>query len=169
MVRFNPDCSKAGVLALIIASSALGGCAGAPTALEGGPFVDVTPKLAHQDIVGKRVRWGGQITASCIREHESCFEVAAAELDSMAQPWGNATQGAFLVCLSGFYDPAIYRTERWVTVTGTVRTFESITSGDGSALRPKVEGETIYLWPQPGPYRERHPGWWRDPFWDDNY
>ncbi|MGH3431308.1 MAG: Slp family lipoprotein [Thermocrispum sp.] len=101
-----------------------------------------------------------------MRAHESCFEVVAAELDLTAWPWrDNPTQGAFFVCLSGFYDPAIYQTGRWVTVTGTVRALESPKPGDGSVLRPKVEGETIHLWPESRPYRGWHGGWW-DPFWD---
>lgn len=167
-MRFNPDSSKSGVLALAIASSVFWGCVGAPPASEGGPFADVTPRFAHQGIVGKRVRWGGQITASRIREHESCFEVAAADLDPTARPWrDNATQGAFAVCLSGFYDPAIYQTGRWVTITGTVRALESSKPGDDSALRPKVDGETIHLWPEWRSYRGWDPGWW-GPFWDYN-
>lgn len=168
-MRVNTDPSKAGVLVLLVANGVLAGCAGAPPALQGGPFADIAPKFAHQDSVGKRVRWGGRITASHIREHESCFEVAAAELDSTARPWGdNATQGTFFVCLSGFYDPAVYQTGRLVTVTGTVRAFETVESGNASGSRPKVEGESIYLWPRLSPHREWNPGWWRDPFWDDN-
>lgn len=114
----NRVSSKAGVLALVIASSIFWGCVGPPPALEGGPFAAITPKSAHQGIVGKRVRWGGRIAAFRIHEHESCFEVVAAELDLTARPWrDNATQGVFFVCLSGFYDPAVYQTGRWVTVT----------------------------------------------------
>ncbi len=165
---FNRVYSKAGVLALVIASSAFSGCMGPPPALEGGPFADITPKIVHQGIVGNRVRWGGRITASRIREHESCFEVVAAELDRTARPWReNATRGTFFVCLSGFYDPAIYQAGRWVTVIGTVRALESLKPGGGSVLRSKVEGETIHLWPESRPYREWDHGWW-DPFWDDD-
>ncbi|MGH8646847.1 MAG: Slp family lipoprotein, partial [Gammaproteobacteria bacterium] len=162
----NRVSSKASVLALVIASSVFLGCIRPPPALEGGPFADITPKFVHPGVVGKRVRWGGRITASRIHEHESCFDMVAAELDRTARPWReNPTQGAFSVCLSGFYDPAIYQTGRWVTVIGTVRALESPKTGDDSVLRPKVEGETIHLWPEWRPYRRWDRGGW-DPFWD---
>lgn len=166
IIRINRVSSKAGVLALVIATSVFLGCIGPPATLEGGPFADIPPKSAHQGMVGKRVRWGGRITAFRIDEHESCFEVVAATLDLTARPWrDNATQGSFFVCLSGFYDPAIYQSGRLVTVTGTVRAIESHEASDRSTLRPKVEGETIHLWPESLPYREWDHGWW-DPFWD---
>jgi outer membrane lipoprotein len=136
---------------LLIASNILFGCVGPPPALEKGPFIEITPKSVRDDMLGQRVRWGGQITASHISEQESCFEVLAVELDVRARPrWGDA-QGSFFVCLPGFYDPTIYESGRFITVTGTVRAIESHKAADRSEPLPKVQGEAIHLWPQSGP------------------
>lgn len=155
---------------LLIGATLLCGCMGPPPALEPGPFADIMPQSAQEGAVGERVRWGGKITASRIDEKESCFEVAASELDLTARPWADdGTQGSFYVCLPGFYDPAIYQAGRMITITGTVHTLESHKAADRPVLRPQVQGESIYLWPPSHPYREwgvDH-GWW-GPFWDDD-
>ncbi|MGH9199533.1 MAG: Slp family lipoprotein, partial [Acidimicrobiia bacterium] len=121
----------------LIASSLLLGCVELPPALEKGPFAEITPKSAGDDMLGQRVRWGGQITTSRISEQESCFEVLAVELDVKARPrWDNTSQGSFFVCLPGFYDSAIYESGRVITVTGTVRAIESQKAADRSELLP---------------------------------
>jgi outer membrane lipoprotein len=60
----------------------------------------------------------------------------------------DASQGRFLACRQGFYDPAVFTSGREVTVVGNVAGSEARTVGEFKLELPRIEAETIYLWPQ---------------------
>lgn len=141
------------------------GCATVPTALEGGPFADLTPKAAlESEATGQRVRWGGSIVSVAPRRTETCFEILSRPLDGQSRPKQiDETYGRFLACASGFYDPAAYPIGREMTVIGTVQSPATLKIGEYEYRAPRVEVQRLYLWPK----REiAYPSRYYDPFWD---
>jgi len=91
--------------ALVILAGALGACATVPAPLQ-GQFAPVTPKEAIASGAQESVRWGGEIIGVDPKAGHTCFEILGRELDSMARPIArDPSQGRFLACSDGFYDP----------------------------------------------------------------
>lgn len=150
---------------LPIALLALAGCATAPKPLQGDYAASVPDASAAN---AQRVRWGGEIIRVDNGSDRSCFEVLARPLDAQARPLRrDHSDGRFLACRSGFYDPAVFEAGREITVTGRVDGSELRKVGDYEYRYPRVSADVIYLWSE----REAvahygHPvfyGW--DPFW----
>ncbi len=153
------------VLPLVLLASA---CAHPPAQLAKGPFADITVAQAQQqDPVGQRVRWGGSIVATNTNPDATCFEVVSRPLDAEARPrQTDQTEGRFIACAAGFYDPAVYASGRELTVVGTLRAATVGKIGQHDYRYPRVSAEHVHLWPQrevewsPVYYRP-----WVDPFW----
>lgn len=150
-------------------SALLAGCATPPPKPLRGEFSIVVPEqAAGSGQIGDSIRWGGRIIAVTPSPQETCFEILGRELAGNARPVTNADQGQgrFIACRAGFYDPAIFTTERDVTITGQIRSYETRRIGEYDYRYPHVAAEVIYLWPQQQP-RQRvvYP----DPFWPGPY
>jgi len=147
----------------------LAACATPPTPLAGGPFAAVGHQQALVDgALGERVRWGGTVVKAMPKEEETCFELVAHPLDRSGRPRAtDTTDGRFVACAPGFFDPAIYRLGREVTVVGRVAEPERGRIGDHPYRYPKLAAETVYLWPE---RREEYgPPWYPDPYWYSPY
>lgn len=150
----------------------LGACATQPPAgLSTGPFTDITPLAAQtQNFAGNKVRWGGTIASVSPKKDETCFQLVSHALDSSARPEEeDKSEGRFMACATGFYDPAIYAVGREVTVTGMLQPPVSGKIGEYEYRFPLVSAETIYLWPKrevrqnyPAPY---YPIWYSPGPW----
>ncbi|WP_257387347.1 Slp family lipoprotein [Tahibacter caeni] len=160
------------LILLPVALLALAGCATAPKPLQ-GDFAATGPADAAATSAGK-VRWGGQIIRVDNGRDRSCFEVLARPLDASARPLRrDRSEGRFLACRAGFYDPAVFEPGREITVTGTVNGSERRKVGDYDYDYPRVDADVIYLWNEPRYLRAGYPdpwfygpygyGW--DPFW----
>jgi outer membrane lipoprotein len=154
------------VLGLLVLWSA---CARPPAALR-GTFPPLGVRDAQQEgQVGERVRWGGQIVATHPANDETCLEVVAKPLDREAHPMRtDQSDGRFLACAPGFYDPEVYAPGREVTVVGTVAGSEMRRVGGYQYRSPRLNAETVYLWPRIDPraaYAYPYP-YYDDPFWD---
>lgn len=154
----------------------LSACATVPRPLQ-GEFSGVVPHEVSRDgMSGTRVRWGGEIIKTEPAAAETCFEVLSRRLDSAARPTRRApSDGRFIACRSGFYDPAEFRPGREITVTGTLTGSEMRQVGGFEYSYPKVSADQVWLWsprPQyqyPPPYYDPwlmygRPGW--GPYWD---
>ena len=146
----------------------LAACANVPSRLSGGPFAAVSPHMAQtQDLVGSRVRWGGTIAKVMPGKEETCFEVVGRPLDASARPEeGDKTEGRFIACSGGFYDPEVYARGREITVIGTLQIPQLGKIGEYEYRFPRVSASEIYLWPK----IERitnypYPGYPYDSFW----
>ncbi len=141
-------------------------CATAPEPLR-GEFSGVTPQTA-QNAVGQHVRWGGKLIKTTPGRSETCFEILSYPLNENARPIeGDNTQGRFITCAPGFYDPDVYANGRAVTVVGTVSTPINGKVGDYDYRYPQVAAQTVRLWPvQPKVYAA--PPYY-DPFFDPFY
>lgn len=148
---------------LFTASVVLIGCATPPKPLR-GEFAPVAPaQAAGTGQAGDWVRWGGRIIAVEPSPQQTCFEILGRDLSGSARPVHDAdqSQGRFIACRNGFYDPAIFTTERDVTVTGRIVEFEQRQIGEFEYRYPRVAAEVIYLWPQQSQVRT----YYSDPFW----
>ncbi len=143
------------ILLIAIASLVLNACSTfVPQQLGGNDFADVTPHMAQRrpDVLGQRVRWGGSIASVTSEKDRTCFQVVSHPLDYTARPEeDDRTNGRFIACISGFYDPEIYAVKRQITVIGTLQTPTIGNIGRYPYIFPNLAIETLYLWPKPSP------------------
>ncbi|BBD79621.1 Slp family lipoprotein [Aerosticca soli] len=159
------------LLALAATALLLAACATIPKPLE-GIYPDVPLQTAQQGgASGTRVRWGGEIIQTEPGQEETCFYVLAHPLDSQARPKlddkGNS-QGRFIACRKGFYDPEVFARGREITVVGTLHGLVTKKVGQYEYAYPRVEADVVYLWPKRPVYVRYPPGYY-DPFWGDPF
>jgi outer membrane lipoprotein len=154
-------------LILATAVATLAACATVPQPLQ-GTYTDVSSVSVQQGAApGGEVRWGGQIIKTEPGPQETCFYILSRPLDSQARPHdessNSATQGRFVACRAGFYDPEVFTEGRDITVTGTLHGTVSEKVGEYGYPYPRVEANVVYLWPRRviNPY----PAGYYDPFW----
>lgn len=151
---------------LVVAVFVLGSCATTPEPLR-GEFAMVAPQTAqNRNTTGQRLRWGGEIIQVTPGPNETCFELLGRSLEDNGRPvQGDKTQGRFIACAPGFYDPTVYAKDRELTVIGTLS--EPVTGkiGNYDYHYPRVVAETIYLWPKRTEGYPAPPGYY-DPFYD---
>ena len=156
-------------LSLAIALSILAGCATVPQPIAGDNFSAVTPQQAvGQNATGQRVRWGGEIIHVEPRAEATCFEVLSRELYADARPSNHRdrSDGRFIACSKGFYDPALYTKGRDLTVTGSLNGTEQHKVGEYNYTFPQVAADQVYLWPERAPIDGYYgPNPYYDPFW----
>ncbi len=133
-----------------LAAVALGGCATVPAPLAGNDFVPVTPQqVAAQPATSARVRWGGEIINVEPKADVTCFEVLSRGLYSDARPSRHdGSDGRFIACGKGFYDPEVYTKGRDVTIVGQVDGTEQRPVGDFNYTYAHVDAANVYLWPK---------------------
>ena len=144
----------------------LGGCASVPPQLAGNDFAALTPQLAvSQNAHGARVRWGGEIIRVDPKPDSTCFEVLSRELYSDARPSRHdGSEGRFIACSKGFYDPAVYIKGRDLTVTGALAGTEQHQVGDYNYTYARVDADHVYMWPRRSATADPYPSYY-DPFW----
>jgi outer membrane lipoprotein len=154
--------------ALLITATllALSGCATVPKPLA-GEYGSASPRDNATE--GNRVRWGGAIITVEPREQHTCFQILGRELDATGRPRrpNDSSEGRFLACRSGFYDPAIFDKGRELTITGTVTGSETIRVGEYDLRVPHVDADVVYLWPERysfDEYYQPYPAFYWDPF-----
>lgn len=134
----------------VMAVLVLGACATAPKPLQ-GQFTTVTPRdsVAGQQ-VGTSVRWGGKIIQTKPGQGQTCFQMLSRPLSGSGRPdsdSADASDGRFIACRSGFYDPAVFEPGREVTFIGHVAGYESTRIGEYDYRLPKIDADVVYLWP----------------------
>lgn len=135
--------------ALVVSSlCVLAACARPPLDVAGA-FSRTTVLDAQQaERSGERVRWGGTIVEARPRRDETCVEVVGLPLDRRARPRRtDHSDGRFLACAPGFYDPEIYANAREVTVVGTLEGTRTGRVDEYEYLFPVVRADVIHLWP----------------------
>jgi len=138
------------ILTILAAAALLAACASQPKPLQ-GEYAALTPHdAATVDARGSLVRWGGRIVQVEPRADSTCFEMVSTRLDHHGRPYwaSDDSGGRFIACRSGFYDPAIFETNREVTFTGRLGGHEDRSIGDYSYRFPVLEADVVYLWPR---------------------
>jgi len=142
-------------LALTIA-----GCATTPSQLQ-GQFSTLDPQqAAAQQAPGETVRWGGRIVDVHTEKLFTCFEVVGAPLDSSGRPREvDDSNGRFLACRDGFYEPEVFKNGRELTVSGKIDGYETRKVGDYDYRYPRVAADVVYLWPERSEYDDHYHGY----------
>jgi outer membrane lipoprotein len=135
---------------LCVLMGVLAACATPPPVLSGGTFAELTVQDAQaRDLTGQRVRWGGSIVATKPEKDQTCFEVVSRPLDREARPRRtDESDGRFLACAAGFFDPAVYSAGREISVVGTLQAPTVGKIGDYEYRYPRVAAEHVFLWPK---------------------
>ncbi|MGE5027440.1 MAG: Slp family lipoprotein [Betaproteobacteria bacterium] len=141
-------------------------CATTPTPISRGPFTPLSLKQAQSgEAAGSRVRWGGMIISVAPQKSETCFEVLSRPLDGDGEPKPtDQTEGRFIACGTGFYDPAAYPAGREITFVGSVQSSTVCKIGTVDFSCPSLAIESLYLWPKPEPRYYYYDPFY-DPFW----
>lgn len=150
------------MLAVLLLS--LTACASVPAPLQ-GQFAAITPQQAARErMIGEPVRWGGRIVAVDTFAKHSCFKVLGLRLDARGRPQPHdQSDGRFLACRAGFYDPELFKPGREVSITGRIEGVQIGRIGELDYPYPRVAADVIYLWPeqrQVDVIIERSPFWW---------
>jgi outer membrane lipoprotein len=125
------------------------GCAMVPRPLQGEYATFPPATAAERGTAGDHVRWGGQLVAVHNEPAQTCFEIVGKALAADGRPVArDRSEGRFIACRAGFYDPAVFTAGRDVTLTGTVTGFEARRIGDYDYRYPRVAADVIYLWPE---------------------
>jgi outer membrane lipoprotein len=134
----------------LAATLVLAACATQPKPLQGA-FTEVTPHVAMQgDSTGATVRWGGRIVQVEPRPDATCFEMISTRLTTSGRPYwaDDDTNGRFIACRAGFYDPAVFEKNREVTFTGRIDGYENRRIGEYDYRFPRMSADVVYLWPK---------------------
>lgn len=139
------------VLALVFAST-LGACMTLPTPLQ-GQFSSLMPAQAgEQNAANEKVRWGGTIVTVHTESERSCFEIVGTRTAADGRPEQlDKSEGRFIACRKGFYDPEVFSAGRELTITGSITGFETRKIGDYDYRYPMVAADVVYLWPERQP------------------
>lgn len=157
MIRFTLTLTAATLLGLA-------GCSSTPKPLQ-GQFSDIRPaEAARTNAVGESVRWGGRVVAVENFADHSCFKILSVRMGSSHRPQAeDQSDGRFIACRAGFYDPEVFKAEREVTITGRIEAIQTGRIGEMDYRYPRIAAEVIYLWPQRRDVTvivERSPFWW---------
>ena len=151
-----------------VAAVALGGCASVvPETIRNAPPGNVQIAQAQdqpQEYRDSVVRWGGNIVSTRNERDHTVMEIVGRDLDYEGRP--NETDrslGRFIAKIPGFLDPAIYKTDRAVTVHGRIEGTVQKSIGEFRYTYPVVRVDAYYLW-QPLPPPQPYYPYYYDPF-----
>ncbi len=115
-----------------------------------GKYDDVNVKQAQTEPrEGAAVRWGGQLVSMRPGKDQTCFEVVALPLDARARPQpSDRSDGRFIACAPGYYEPTVYVPGREVTVVGALHGTTRGKVGEYDYTFPRVDATTVHLWPE---------------------
>jgi outer membrane lipoprotein len=158
---------KLRILVLAATTALLAACATAPKPLQGA-FTAVNPRDAvATPQVGAPVRWGGRIIETKPGQNNTCFQLVSRPLSGSGRPMSSApdaTDGRFIACRAGFYDPAVFTEGREVTFVGRIDGYETARIGEYDYRLPRVAADVVYLWPEVREVEIR-PSPFYDPYW----
>ncbi|MNU82112.1 Outer membrane protein slp precursor [compost metagenome] len=164
------------ILITLAATLTLAACATAPKPLQ-GQFSPVSPRdSVAQKQTGTPVRWGGRIIETLPAQGETCFQMIARPLTGSGRPSStssDASDGRFIACRAGFYDPAVFEPGRDVTFIGRIDGYQTTKIGEYDYPLPKIAADVVYLWPVQRevdvvpayPYGPWGPAWGPGPGW----
>jgi len=157
------------LLALIV-GFVVSACTTIPEQLQ-GEYASLEPQNAAEADLNTEVRWGGILLETRPEANHTCFEILSRKLEKSMRPAKtDQSDGRFIACRPGFYDPKVFVKDREVTVTGKIVNIDSRKVGEYDYNYPVVDAEFISLWPKRrtrayyngwGPYS---PYYWNYPY-----
>ncbi len=162
-----------GISGLGAAVLLLSACTSVPQQFK-GDYSSVTPETTRESDLQTRVRWGGVILETRPEDDHTCFEILSKRLESSMRPVNTDTsQGRFVACRAGFYDPEVFKKGREVTTTGDIIHIDVRKVGDYDYHFPVVDIDFLSLWPERvdrvyhnyyGSYGPYAPYYWNYPY-----
>ncbi len=141
-------------------------CTTVPEQLK-GEYGSLTPEYTTEKELKTPVRWGGVILETRPESDHTCFEILSKELAKSMRPENeDQSDGRFIACKPGFYDPEVFEKGREVTVTGQVIFIDVRKVGEYDYHFPVVNIEFMSLWPERinRPYYDYY-GMYRPYYW----
>lgn len=157
---------------VISLSVLLSGCTTKPKL----PVPDSNPPVAavQENVAAykdKVVTWGGVILETNTRKDITEITILSKRLTQSTRPVEqDASLGRFIAQTKDFLDPAVYATNREITIHGRVSRKEKRKIGDYEYTYPIVTMDSLYLWParlKEDPYLLYDP--WYDPWYGPWY
>ncbi|MFI5394342.1 MAG: Slp family lipoprotein [Candidatus Binatia bacterium] len=101
----------------------------------------------EENLLGQRVRWGGEIVNITRSEQDTCFEVVSYPLAQSGRPRdGEESGGRFIACAAGVYPAGLYEGQQ-LTVVGMLRKPPLEKVGEVNYRYPRIAAEKLYFWP----------------------
>ena len=130
-----------------------------------GEYASLRPKDITQQDLDTEVRWAGVILDTRPEDGHTCFEILSRQLEKSMRPKNtDQSDGRFIACKTGFYDPEVFKKKREVTLTGRILHVDKRKIGDYDYLFPIVDIEFMTLWPVRR-YRPYYYGAYRPYYW----
>ena len=145
------------------------GCSSVPEKIRKAP--PSAPSLsqvreAPEKFVGSQIRWGGSITRVENKPNETRIEIVARPLFDDGEPRDvDKSEGRFIAIIPGFLDPAIYSSDRSLTVTGRISGSIERKLGTMDYRYPLVQTDFHHLWPRKVEYHVPYDPWMYDPWY----
>lgn len=130
-----------------------------------GDYAALKPKDISQQDLQTEVRWAGVILDTRPEDGHTCFEILSRQPEKSMRPKNSdQSDGRFIACKQGFYDPEVFKKKREVTLTGRIIHIDTRKIGDYEYPFPVVDIRFMTLWPERG-YRISHYGANRPYYW----
>jgi outer membrane lipoprotein len=159
------------ILLILSLTYLLQACSSTPAALRDAPELSPSLKQVQQQsdaYIDRRLRWGGTIVQLENLPDSTIIEIVARRLWKNGEPKSeDHSEGRFLARIDRFLDPAIYGSERSITVVGRLQRIEKRQLGQMYYQYPVVTVESHHLWPEPEPCQECYDPFLHDPFFYD--
>jgi outer membrane lipoprotein len=166
MVKISMRLTPVMLLALALLAS---GCSNVPEKIREAPPSAPTLNQVRQSpdrYTGTQVRWGGSIAHVDNRQNETRIEIVARPLFDDGEPKSvDASEGRFIAIVPGFLDPAIYASDRTITVSGRIGGSIERKLGAMDYRYPIVKVDIHHLWPKKVEYNVPYDPWLYDPWY----
>lgn len=107
--------------------------------------LQANPDLCRNTPVG----WGGLIIKTENHESTASVTILSLPLDEEAEPRSSDKGlGRFIAEFDSFREPAIYKANRRITISGRCRDMQVLKIGEYDYHYPIIEVEASYLWPE---------------------
>jgi len=121
-------------------------CANGPQSAASWSQITVI-RAQEENLLGQRVRWGGDIANITPGEQGTCFEVISRPLARSGRPRdGEQSGGRFIACAPGVYPAGLYEGQQ-LTVVGMLQKPIVEKVGELTHRYPRVAAEKLYFWP----------------------
>ncbi len=145
-------------------------CSGLPTKMQNEPYTDLNLNTIKNNISAYQntpLRWGGKIIEVINLESSSQAQVLFYPLNHYGRPNINSTtEGRFAITSPQFLDPAIYKQDNEITVTGVLTGSKKFKIGEKTLTLPMISVNHIHLWPKVKEFDYIHAPFYPYPLYD---
>lgn len=138
----------------------LSSCSGLPKVMQNTPYTDLSLSVVKTNISAykdKPFRWGGKVINVINKENISQIQILFHPLDYYGRPRTTIpTEGRFAISSTQFLDPAVYKKDTEITVSGVLTGEIKQQIGEKTLVLPLLSVQNIHLWPKLQQYNDRY-------------